>query len=308
MKFRPSSLPLPGLMPRWLVALAADGGITGYRINMRWNGRYLLQPAKPPEGQPCVVVVAHELPFRRKLQRFPATRKARLAMLRTAPDEFPLPPEDMRYGLGMQGSDGYLYALPRTTLEILGERKLRPVTVLVSGARLDAAGCLEAFENYLTYGQSVDLLQGRQRLSRRSLLQAALGASLLAGLLAGIGFATHPEAFTNLQEWRAAPLREKGSALPRLYRSTEKMAYAQAEAARLYATPEARLPGILAQLFATVPAGHSLRSIELKNGTLKISGTGTEVQNWLIAQGFPAERIIIEEAGSYQRFRAERTL
>lgn len=299
---------LPGLMPRWLVALAADGGVTAYRIAMRWNGRYSLQPATPPVGQSCVVVVAHELPFRRKLQRFPATSKARLAMLRSAADEFPLAPEDMRYGLGIQGSDGYLYALPRETLDVLGERKLRPVTILVSGARLDAAGCLEAFENYLSHGPSVDLLQGPPRLSRRRLLQALLGSALVACLLAGIGLATHPDALASLQEWRAAPLREKGSALPKLYRITEKMAYAQAEAARLYATPEARLPGILAQLFATVPAGHSLSSIELKNGTLKISGSGIEVQKWLTAQGFPAERIIIEEAGSYRRFRAERAL
>ena len=80
---RPRWLPSLALMPRWLASLSAQGGIAGYRLRLRWNGRHVLEPAAVPAGEPCIVVVDSALPFRRRLQRFPETAKARLAMLRS---------------------------------------------------------------------------------------------------------------------------------------------------------------------------------------------------------------------------------
>ena len=121
-------------------------------------------------------------------------------------------------------------------------------------------------------------------------------------------FLLKPGNLTALLEWRISTLQKQGRDLPGLYNTTEKMAYAQKQASLLYSQHEAELPAILARLFETVPSGHSLLRVELKGGVLKISGTGVEVKEWLISQGFPANRITIEKMGAYQRFRAERPL
>jgi len=299
-------------MPRNLAALDAKGGVTAYRLRLRWNGRYQLQPAALSAAQhqpaPGIVVIDRTLPYRRKLQQLPEAKKSRLAMLRTAPDEFPLAPADMLYALGTSGQDGYLYALPRQCLDPLQQHNLRPAIVLVANRGTDADGSLEALETYLRNGASVDFLRTGFFLSRRKLLQIFLGSFLAFTLIAGGWLITHPDLFAGILEWRVAALRKQGSVLPKLYRTTEKMAYAQGEAARLYATPEARLPGILARLFSTIPAGCSLRSIELQNGILKIAGTGNDASEWLTVQGFPADRITVENTGQQKRFRAERPL
>ena len=307
---RPRWLPSLALMPRWLASLSAQGGIAGYRLRLRWNGRHVLEPAAVPAGEPCIVVVDSALPFRRRLQRFPETAKARLAMLRAAPEEFPLPAEEVLYGLGMRGEDAYLYALPRRVREELAGRGLRPAVILVAefAADADPAACLAAFESFLRRGAALDLLRAGRYLSRRTLLRLELGAALGAAVLAGALLLAWPELAAGVLEWRAAALRERGGALPKIYRVTVQMADAQAEAAKLYASPEARLPGMLAALFNSVPPGRSLRSIEVKNGTLRITGTGGGVKDWLVSIGFPAGRIVEGQAGSVPQFSAERPL
>jgi len=317
---------LPGmaLMPRWLVALSAQGTIAGYRLRLRWNGAHALRPARVPAGEPCIVVVEASLPYRRRLQSFPATPKARLAMLRAAPEEFPLPAEEVLYGLGLREGDvtegaaqgAYLYALPRRIGAELTERGLRPAVILVAqstpgGAAAGGANglaCLAAFEYYLRLGASLDLLRAGRYLSRLLLLRVQLGAALGVALLAGAALLAQPELAAGVLEWRAAPLRQQGSALPKIYRVTEQMAQAQAEAAKFYASPEARLPGILAALFNSVPPGRSLHSIELKDGILRVTGTGGGVQSWLTSIGFPPDRIVEQPAGGTLQFSAERPL
>jgi hypothetical protein len=301
-------LRLPPRIPQWLVAAGVDGTLQPFRLRMRWNGAYSLAPATPPVGQACVVVVDAALPYRRKLQRLPQTKKSRMALLRAAPDEFPLPAEEMLYGLGIRGAEGYLYALPALALDAISVQKLRPAIVLVAASELDVLGCLATFENYQRYGEALDLLRRGRFLSRRRLLQVQLGAGLAAGLLALGAVAAAPELLAGVLERRVGALRQQGGTLPALFRTTEKMAHAQAEAARLYASPEARLAGILAGLFASVPSGHSIRTLELKDGVLRVAGTGVHVHDWLTANGFPHERINVESMGSYQRFRAERAL
>ena len=181
------SLPRMPLMPRHLAVLDAAGGVTAYRLRLRWNGRYQLQPAAPASGQPdqpCIVVIDRTLPYRRKLQQLPEAKKSRLAMLRTAPDEFPLAAADMLYAFGIHGLDGYLYALPRQALDAMQQHKLRPVIALVANQGSDAAGSLETFDSYLCHGESADLLRTGFFLSRRRLVQILLGVFLALILLA----------------------------------------------------------------------------------------------------------------------------
>lgn len=306
MKF---GLRLPPRIPQWLVAAGADGTLHAFRLRLRWNGVYRLVPASAPAGQPCIVVVDQTLPYRRKLQRLPESDTSRAALLATAHEEFPMPASEMLYGLGVRGVDGYLYALPAMALEAMRDQRLRPAIVLVASGELDGQGCLATFEDYQRYGEAMDLLRGGGRfISRRRLLQFQLGAALAGGLLATGAVLAAPGLLAGLLERRVSALREQGGALPRLYHTTEKMAYAQTEAARLYASPEAHLSGILSRLFDTVAPGHSIRTVELKDGVLRITGTGVAVRDWLVDNGFPPARISVESVGSYQRFRAERAL
>lgn len=298
-------MPRPALLPKYLVTLGADGPTGSYRLGLRWDGRHTLKPAGYEEGQPCIVVVGHELPYRRKLQRMPDTLGARLALLKAAPDEFPFAVSEMRYGLGLLGKEPYLYALPDAGLDALRQRKLHPAVVLVAANPQQPADCLDAVEQYLQQGMTADLLRSRNFFSRRRLWQMLLGTGLGLALAGSLALMVLPDLFADMVDRQVEPLRERGSVLPTLYRTTEKMAEAQRQAAQLFASPEARFPAVLAQLMESIPPGHSLRSIELKNGVLKIYGNGSGMREWLIAQGFPAESITLEDGGSYKRFRAE---
>jgi len=297
-------LPL-ALLPKHLVALGIDGPIAGYRLSLRWDGRHTLKPAGYAEGQSCIVVVGHELPYRRKLQRMPDSPRARLALLKAAPDEFPFAAGEMHYGLGLLGKEPYLCALPDAGLEALRRRKLHPAIVLVAANPQHPADCLDAVEQYLQQGITADLLHSRNYLSRRRIWQMLLDAGLGLALAGSLTLMALPDLFAGAVERQIEPLRERGSVLPALYRTTEKMAEAQRQASQLFASPEARFSAVLAQLMESIPPGHSLRSIELKNGVLKIYGNGSGMREWLLSQGFPADRITLEDGGSYKRFRAE---
>lgn len=296
------------LMPRWLVALDDEANLSTYRLHLRWNGNYRLRPNTPPQGAQCIAVIGHSHPYRRKLQRLPDKEGARNAMLLAAPDEFPLPAEEVCYALGVHGNEGHLFALPRSVLDTLAQRGLQPVIALIAGQNTDPEGCLATLEAYLKQGRSADLLRGKFMLSRRRLLQAQLCLSLLLTFAAAAWLALHPDIFLPQVESHVETLRSKGSSLPRLHRASEKMAHAQRQVAQFYATPEARFPELLARLITTLPPGHSLRSIELQNGTLKISGTGAHARDWLLAQGFSAADIGEEPLGERTLFHAERPL
>lgn len=296
------------LMPRWLVALDEAANISTYRLQLRWNGNYRLRPDTPPQEAQCIAVIDHSHPYRRKLQRLPDDEGARRAMLLSAPDEFPIPAGEVCYALGVRGSEGHLFALPRTVLDTLAQRGLQPVIALIAEQRTGPEGCLATLEAYLKQGRSADLLRGKFMLSRRRLLQAQLCLSLLLMFAATAWIALQPDIFLRPLEQRVEKLRSKGSSLPRLYRASEKMANTQHQVAQFYAAPEARFPALLANLIATLPPGCSLRSIELQNGILKISGTGAHARDWLLAQGFSAESIGEEPLGERTLFRAERPL
>lgn len=294
--------------PSAVVTCDRDQQLRGYRLKLRWDGRFELRPAALPDRKPCLLLIEQTLPYRRKLQQFPAEAASRMALLRTAPDEFPVPAADMLFGMGLHGAEGYVYALPRHDIERLRERGIAPAVVLV-GERLDETpSCLATIEGYFRYGAALDLLQARRLFSRRALRHLQLGSALALMLLVAGALLFKPDLLGNFLEWRAGSLREQGGALPRLNKITAKMAYAQTQAASLYAGKDAELAGHLGKLFATLPAGCSLRDIEYQNGILKISGRGAAAKAWLIEQGFPTDAISVEDLGSYQRFKAQRAI
>lgn len=301
-------LPRVPLAPAWVVTCDRDNQLRGYRLRLRWDGKFELKPAALPSKKSCMLLIEQAIPYRRKLQQFPAESTARMALLRTAPDEFPVPPADMLFGMGLHGSEGYVYALPRHHIDNLRERGISPAVVLIADQLDSTQGCLATIEGYFRYGAALDLLQSKRLFSRRALRHIQLGSALALMLLLSATLLLKPDLLSNFLEWRAAALREQGGALPKLNKVTAKMAYAQNEAARLYASKDAEFASHLGKLFATLPSGCSLRSIEYKNATLKIGGRGGAGKTWLIEQGFPAEGISMEDMGAYQRFKAERAI
>lgn len=296
------------LAPARVVTCDRDQQLRGYRLKLRWDGQFELHPAALPDNKPCLLLIEQALPYRRKLQQFPAESTARMALLRTAPDEFPVPPEEMLFGMGLHGAEGYVYALPRQHIEHLHERGVSPAVVLI-GDRIDSAqACLATIEGYFRYGAALDLLRSKRLFSRRALRHFQLGGVLAVMLLLAGTLLLKPDMTSDFLEWRVTRLREQGGALPKLNNATAKMAYAQNQAARLYASKDAELNGYLGKLFATLPPGCSLRNIEYKNGTLTISGRGAIGKSWLVEQGFPAEAVSVEDMGSYQRFKAQRAI
>lgn len=302
-----SWLRLP-LAPAWVVICDRENKLQSYRLKSRWDGGFELQPAVIQNNQPCLLLIEQTIPYRRKLQQFPTEPTSRMALLRTAPDEFPVPPAGMLFGMGLHGSEGYLYALPRDHIDNLRERGIAPAVVLIADRSDSTQGCLATIEQYFCYGAALDMLQSKRLFPRRVLRYILLGSTLAFMLLLSATLLLKPDMLSNFLEWRVTGLREQGGALPKISRATAKMAYAQNEVARLYASKDAEFAIHLKKLFATLPPGCSLRNVEYKNGTFTISGRGNVGKTWLIEQGFPAESISTEDMGSYQRFRAQRTI
>lgn len=297
------------LAPEWLLAVDRDGQRRAYRVRNRWDGRRSLVAATIPAGKPCYLVLHPDSPYRRKLLRLPTDEKGRQALLRTAPDEFPLPPDMLDFGLGLRDGEAYMYALPREKRLQLHEEGINPAIVLIAGGALTEDHCLRAVEQYERHGRSLAIGSSRTRyVSRRLLGQAVLGAGLCLSMLLVAIVVAAPGIFADLIAWRTDQLRREAGELPAVLEASEAMLATQADAAKLLSSPEAGLPPILAQLFASVPPRHGIRRIEFDGKQLVVAGTGTDVQAWLGAAGFEASQISVESVGNYQRFRAIRKL
>ena len=312
-RVRPDAAPLTpprfGLTPEWLLALDADGTRQAWRIRQRWNGERWLQPAKPSADRPCIAVLAAAVPLRRKLQQFPATARARQALLRAAADEFPLPADAIDCGLGLRDGEGYLYALPRDKRAQLQADNPPFLALLVAPAPdLAAPTCLAALEQFERFGPALCLGDGPRLLSRRQLVNGALGA-LLVLLLGGLALVVaQPRWLEQVLDAELSALERQAGDLPRLLAASDRMAHARIAAEKLANDPAARLPAELAQLFATLPLGHGMRRVEFKENTLRIAGSGPDPGPWLRAAGFADDTIILETLGGSPTWRAEKKL
>lgn len=307
MKFAPTGM--LSLSPKWLLAIDSHGARRQFRIQYRWDGSRRLVEAPVPSRTPCYCILDSGAPFRRKLQRLPETERGRLSLLRAASDEFALPAEELAYGLGLRDGDAYLYALPRKMLEQLQGEGLDPAVVLFANDPESEIDCVAAIEQYESLGRSLALDTGRRRFVSRKLLR-----QVLLGIGLGISFSlilvavAMPGLFGRVIDWRADELRRQAGDLPTILRATESMVVTQADAGRLLQSPESRLPEILSQVFASVPARHGIRRIEFDGKEIVVAGTGTDVKEWLGKVGFDSSQISVESVGTYQRFRATRPL
>lgn len=299
---------LPRLAPEYLVTVAADARTTTlWRLRQRWNGQRSLEPAAPPPGTPCIVILDHGLPLRRRLQRLPQREKERRLLLLSAPDEFPVTTDSHVYGLGASTGEGYVYAVPRSLLERIRDDGCEPALVLVADAVDRSDTCLAAIDQYAAHGPSFAIGGGRF-IDRGRLRRIALGTTLGLILAASVALLAMPGIFGNLAEEQLARLEAETGELERILKSTESMAATMAAARRQQQQPEARLPELLNQLFAGVPPGHAIRRFEVRDGKLLVAGEGAEVEAWLTDAGFARENIVVEASANFRRFRAERPL
>ena len=297
------------LAPRWLASADTRMNVLAYRIRLHWNGRRTLATAPLPVGEPCYVVLHPELPFRRKLQRFPAQARAREVLLGAAPDEFPLADDTVAYCMGLRQGEGYVYALPGKIMEQLHESGRQPDIVLVGDAdSLDEADCLAALDAYERFGPSLAFGGRRRPLPRRWLLDAPLAGGAAIALALTIWLASGVDPFADLLDSTLERMRNENATVAAQYAAVENMLATRTQLARLRENPGGRLPNELAKLWREVPAGHAIRRIEYKEGLLVVSGSGTEVGHWLESSGFPPEQIKTETIGKLSRFRAERDL
>jgi len=297
------------LAPRWLASVDAQMKVHAYRVRLHWNGRRTLEAATLPAGEPCYLVLDQGLPFRRKLQRFPAQARAREVLLRAAPDEFPLAEGPVSYCLGLRQGDGYVYALPGEINEQLHERGLQPDIVLVGSAdTLDETHCLATLETYERLGSSLAFGGRRRPLSRRWLLDVPLAAGVAIALALTIWLATGADPLAEFLNSKLERMRMETATAAGQYAAAESMLATRNQLDGLRESPGAGLPAELTTLWREVPPGHAIRRIEFKDGKLMVSGSGVEVGKWLEASGFAPDQITTETIGKLSRFRAERKL
>lgn len=299
----------PLLAPEWLACADEKLNVRSYRLRLRWNGQRSLEPATLPPGTPCYLVLHPGLPFRRKLQRFPAQPKARQVLLRAAPDEFPLPSEAVSFCLGLRQEEGYVYALPVEIDRQLREQVPGTEIVLVGGTdKLDESACMAALEAYEQYGSALAFGGRRKPIARHWLLNLPLAIGAMLGIGLSIWLAAGADPFADILNQEQKRLQRETAVVAGQYAATESMLAAREQLARLHEGPDAHLPEKLAQLWQGVPAGHSIRRIEYKEGHLSISGNGLDVGPWLESAGFPTTQITTEATGKLLRFRAETDL
>lgn len=297
------------LAPRWLVSVDAQRVEVAYRIHLSWTGRRSLVAATRPAGEPFYLVLHPSLPFRRKLQRFPAQAKARAVLLRTAPDEFPLAEGSVSYCLGLRQGEGYVYALPGEFNEPLHPHARQADYVLVGCAdTLDEADCLATLAAYERLGSSLAFGGRRPPVPRHWRLDVPLAIGAAGALSLIVWLAAGADPLAEILASEQERLRRETATLAGQYTAAESMLATRNQLARLSESPGARLPGELVKLWRDVPAGHAIRRIEYKEGHLTVTGSGIEVAKWLESAGFAPEQITTETAGKLNRFRAEADL
>ncbi len=280
-----------------------------YRIHLSWTGRRSLVAATMPVDEPVYLVLHPSLPFRRKLQCFPAHARAREILLRTAPDEFPFAGGSVSYCLGLRQNEGYVYALPSAMNERLQQLGRQPGFVLVGiSDTLDEAGCLATLAAYEQFGSSL-AFGGRVPLVHRHwLLDVPLAASASVALALTVWLAAGGDPLAEVLGSEERRLRTQTATVAAQYGAAESMLATRKQLAQLYESPGARLPAELATLWRDVPAGHAIRRIEYKEGHLTVTGSGIDVAEWLQSAGFGPEQITTETVGKLNRFRAEADL
>ncbi len=303
--------------PTWIIAIDGDRKPSCYRLRYDWwSGNRRLIPTEFPgptgsmqRGVSAIAILDASIPFRRKLQHLPESQRAREALLRAAVDKFPLPSEDLDFGLGIREGDAYLYALPRSVRRELEPEGFRIEALLVAdGPAQSTTACSNALDNFERLGSTLSLGVTPRLLPRRYLLNWSLGATLFAGLIVAALLALQPPLVRGMVDRHVEELREQVGELPRIFAATESMAHAHDAAAKLAADPAAKLPGELAQLFATIPPGLGIRRAEYKAGVLHIAGSGADAKQWLINAGFPANSISIEQSAGISAWQAEKPI
>jgi hypothetical protein len=298
----------PVLGARWLIQCGPGETQTAWRIDGDALGRTVLHPCADGAqlvGDAIVTLDIETHPWRRRLQHPPANATVARALIVSAVDEFPFPPEKVRYAIGFNGNEVWLCAIENEKLADLALMSgARPQAILLAPAGIE--GAQAALRSYRRYGASVDFLGRSQWLIHRHWLKiAARGLGAIAAAVLVLALMVSDRWPSWLLARQVADLEIEVVETVRRYQTVQRMQAATRTIAELHASPEARVPEILERAFATIPAGHVLSRIEYRNGTLILGGTGPQGHDWLRSLGIPEAAIHTESVGSYHHFRAE---
>lgn len=296
------------LAPQWLAVVTNDGIGNTYRIRQHWDGRKSLDPLPVPSKEACFIVLDPDVPFRRKLQKFPETKKAQQALLRAAADEFPFTAGAVDFSLGVRNGEGYLYALPHDKRSQIDEITSGPKIVLSAKEPLSENTCLEALQEYEKFGSIVAFGSTRRYLSRRFFSQLLLSIGLAFNVIVGGYVLLAPNLFGGIIEWQLERIRITAGNLPKTYAATEAMIAAREAMVGIQTHPNAKLPSILGKLFVAIPPNCAIKNVELKDNILTVAGTGSDVLEWLKKSGFREEDIKTESIGNYSHFQAKQKI
>lgn len=294
----------PQLTARWLVTIDGEHQVHAWQFaSDNWGKVRLVAQDSLPQGL-AIVTLHSALPYRRRLQCFPANRAAGQAILTGAGDEFPFPSDDLVFALSSKQEDTYLCAIEKGRLEQLIPRGITPQAVLVADP--DATSAAEAFAQYRKYRSLLDF-SGNTRwlIDRHRLRFFGRLFGFLAVTLTCLVLLLNPSWPSYLLQWRLENLEAEIEPQRQQQGTIQRMAAAQRAIASLYEQPESKVSLLMQKAWDTLPPGHAISRIELRGGTLILGGNGSDPMPWLISLGIPESVINIESAGTYTHFRAE---
>lgn len=294
------------LFPHNVVVRRSDGSLDHYWLRMRWTGAYELLRRSEKQAGPAILVVGDGLPYRRRLETLPLSKKARATLLAAAPNEFPFADGTVGYALGFRDHGGYLYALENTHIDAIRQAGVDPVAVLVADdpdSPIAVRVAIDVFERagYLvSCGGSPHLISRRHALNTFLVLTAITLCVLALWLITFSG-----KVVGNYLQHELADARKRYGDLPAIYQATRQMENILGEVAEYRNSGGGRTQQLLATLFASLPPGHSIARIELKEGVLTVSGIGDKAEDWLGPIGFHPADIVVETIGNRSRYRAQ---
>lgn len=294
------------VLARSVVFIDPERNARHFRLRRGFDGALRLEPRRTAAAGPHLCVLAQSLVYRRRLPSRPMARRRLESLLRAAGEYFPAALKPASFCLFDDADGIYVCALPHAQVKEL-EAEIGEVQALLVGPDApNGDDLLEAIERRQRLGAAADLASRPVRIAPAA--RVALAAACVA--LAAVGAAMtwflsvqYPGSARLSREVAAAEAKTGDAA--RQYESILKMVAAQRALGDFGQGSGVRALEVATAILHSVPAGHAVRSVEFKNGELKIAGTGTRAAEWLGAHGVPSEAISIYRLQQADRFTAQ---
>lgn len=291
---------------RSVVFIDAERNSRHFRLRRGMDGASSLEPRRARGAGPHLCVLAQSLVYRRRVQSRPLARRGLESLLRAAGEYFPAGLKPASFCL-LEDADGIsVCALAQAQVKEF-EAEFGPVQALLVGPDAPSErDLLGAIERRHRLGAAADLASRPVRIAPAARVAFAAACTTMVAIVAAMTWflsAQYP-GIARLSREVAAAEATTGDAA-RQYESILKMIAARRAIEDFGQGSGVRALDLATAILRSVPAGHSIRSVELKNGELSISGTGSSATEWLAVHGVPAEAISTYRLQQADRFTAK---